>query len=155
MSANAWRPAVERVLATVWIGGLWIVGYLVAPTLFASLDDRQLAGNLAGQMFLIVSYTGLLAGTLLLLSQLMDAGSRWRRQWRVWVLLGMLVLVIVGAFVLQPMMQELKTLGLTPGSEQAARFGMLHGISSVLYLLNSLLGFVLVVAGIRPLGQNA
>ena len=148
-----WRAATERVLLTLWVGGLWIVGYLVAPVLFASLDDRQLAGKLAGEMFNLVSYVGLLTGALLLLSQLKDAGSAWQRRWRMWVLAAMLLLVIVGAFVLQPMMQELKLQGLLPGSEQAARFGLLHGVSSVLYLLTSLLGLSLVLAGIRPQQQ--
>lgn len=149
MSSLGWRPAAERVLATVWIGGLWICGYLVAPLLFASLDDRQLAGSLAGEIFHLMSYIGLLAGVLLLLSALIDAGNSWLRAWRIWALVAMLLLVIVGAFVLQPMMQELKLQGLVAGSEQAGRFGMLHGISSVLYLLTGLLGLALVVAGLR------
>lgn len=148
-----WRAAGERVLLTVWVGGLWIVGYLVAPVLFATLDDRTLAGQLAGQLFGYMGYIGLVAGGLLLISLLSDAGAGWLRAWRIWVLLLMLVLVIVGAFVVQPMMQDLKLQGLLPGSEQAARFGLLHGVSSVLYLLTSLLGLTLVGAAIRP-GQR-
>lgn len=144
-----WRIATERVLLTLWVGGLWIVGYLVAPVLFASLDDRQLAGNLAGQMFQTMSIVGLVAGSLLLISSLMNAGAAWKRAWRFWLLIVMLLLVIAGTYVLQPMMQELKLQGLMPGSEQAARFGMLHGVSSVLYLITSLLGLCLVIAGIR------
>ena len=150
MPVKAWRPAAERVLATFWIGGLWIVGYAVAPALFSLLDDRQLAGMLAGQMFHIMSYVGLLAGSLLLISLLLSAGSSWQRSWRVWVLLAMLALVIVGGFILQPMMQELKLQELIPGSEQATRFRLLHGISSLLYLLTSLLGLALVAVGVRP-----
>jgi len=56
----------------------------------------------------------------------------------------MLGLVIVGEFVLQPMMAELKMEGLVAGSEQAASFARLHGIASILYLINSLAGAVLV-----------
>ena len=33
---------------TLWIGGMWAVGYVVAPMLFATLGDRQLAGVVAG-----------------------------------------------------------------------------------------------------------
>ena len=61
----------------------------------------------------------------------------------------MLVLVAVGAFVIQPQMVALKATGIGPGTEQAAQFGRLHGISSVMYLINSLLGLALVVTGIR------
>ena len=38
----------ERFLLTLWVGGLWIIGYLVTPVLFKTLDNRQLAGELAG-----------------------------------------------------------------------------------------------------------
>ena len=52
------RPAAnvgERVLLTLWVGGLWAIGYMVAPALFATLEDRALAGNLAGLMFEIIA----------------------------------------------------------------------------------------------------
>ena len=60
----------ERILLTLWVGGLWAIGYIAAPTLFAMLDDRKLAGALAGQMFHIISYIGLVCGTLLFISLL-------------------------------------------------------------------------------------
>ncbi|NOX26610.1 MAG: DUF4149 domain-containing protein, partial [Gammaproteobacteria bacterium] len=41
----------ERILLTLWVGGTWTVGYIVAPVLFKFLEaDRQLAGALAGEM---------------------------------------------------------------------------------------------------------
>jgi hypothetical protein len=36
---------------TLWVGGFWAIGYLAAPMLFYNLDDRMLAGMLAGKMF--------------------------------------------------------------------------------------------------------
>jgi hypothetical protein len=34
--------ALYDVALTLWVGGLWTIGYLVAPTLFAALSsDRQ------------------------------------------------------------------------------------------------------------------
>ncbi|MFZ5594387.1 MAG: DUF4149 domain-containing protein [Pseudomonadota bacterium] len=136
----------ERILLTLWVGGLWAIGYLAVPVLFHALDDRQLAGELAGRMFGILSIVGLMCGVLLLIGALYRAGARWQRAWRVWVLLAMLVLVATGFFVLQPMMQDLKAQGLVEGSAQAAKFGRLHGISSIMYLVTSLLGLALVIA---------
>ena len=63
----------------------------------------------------------------------------------------MLLLVAIGEFTLQPMMQALKAAtpqGFVPGSAQAARFGMLHGIASTLFLATSLLGLALVIFGL-------
>jgi MFS family permease len=139
--------AGERVLLTLWVGGLWAIGYIAAPTLFIMQDDRQLAGSLAGQMFHIISYIGLIAGALLSASLLKRAGLHWR----VWVLIVMLVLVAIGEYILQPMMESLKLQGLVEGSAQMKQFGMLHGIASILYLIESLSGLVLVIFG---LGQR-
>ncbi len=135
---------IENLLLTLWVGALFGVGYLAVPVLFASLDDRQLAGELAGEMFRLVGYLGLGAGALLLASFFWQ-GARWR----VWLVVAMLALVVVSVFVLQPMMVELKQHGLVPDSEEAREFARLHGVSSVLYLLTSVLGVGLVLAGPR------
>lgn len=147
----------ERLLLTLWVGSLWAVGYLAVPTLFTMLDDRMLAGMLAGRMFTAVSFIGLGVGTLLLLrAWILEAAPL--SQWRVRLLLMMLVIVLIGEFALQPMMAELKAGGLVEGSDEAARFGLLHGVASILYLINSLAGMVLVVlyarrsAGLRAGG---
>jgi uncharacterized oligopeptide transporter (OPT) family protein len=144
----------ERVLLALWVGGLWISGYLVAPVLFASLDDRQLAGRLAGQVFHLLSYIGLSVGAVLLISLIVQTGRDCLRDSRARILLVMLLLVLLTVSVLQPMMQELKLGGIVSGSEQAAQFGRLHGVSSIVHLINSLLGLWLVATGFQPRGNN-
>ena len=139
----------ERILLTFWIGGMWTVGYIVAPTLFAQLEDRTLAGAVAGQLFSIMSYIGLLAGGILISGQFYYAKAHWHRNWRLWLLFAMLLIIVVGEFYLQPMMADLKLAGLIQGSENAKQFGQLHGIASTLFVINSLLGLVLVVFGLR------
>lgn len=144
------NPAVlttlERLLATLWVGALWAVGYLAVPVLFSYLENRMLAGALAGQMFTALSYLGLVAGSALLAIIGLRRHARWRRS-RLSLVALMLLLVIIGEFVFQPMMAELKRQGLLAGGEQAARFALLHGIASLLYLANSLLGMVVVALG--------
>jgi len=142
--------AGENVLLSLWVGGLWITGYLVVPALFASLDDRMLAGDLAGRVFSLMSWVGLACGGLLLPGTVLRARGRGLKAWRPWVLVAMLGIVAIGLFVLQPQMQALKAQGIGPGSVQAIEFGRLHGVSSLLFLLNSLLGLLLVGAGMRP-----
>ena len=154
ISRSCWLAGIERVMLTLWVGGLWVAGYVVTPALFATLDDRQLAGQIAGQVFGYINYIGLTVGGFLLISVLTRVGKAWSRTWRVWVLIAMLILVIIGGFVLQPMLMELKTGGLVAGSEQATQFGRIHGASSLLYLINSLLGLWLVGVGLRPLNSQ-
>ncbi len=134
----------ERILLSLWVGALWSIGYLAVPTLFASLDDRAMAGMLAGRMFTGVSLIGLGCGTALLVSFWMQ-GVRPLAERRVQLLIAMLVLVVLGEFVLQPQMAALKAEGLIEGSGVAARFGVLHGIASLLYFANSVIGLVLLV----------
>jgi hypothetical protein len=45
-------------LAGLWAGSLWTICGVVAPTLFATLDDRRLAGDLAGRFFEIAAWLG-------------------------------------------------------------------------------------------------
>ncbi len=123
-------PVFERILLTLWVGGLWITGYLVVPTLFAMLDSRMLAGDLAGRIFTLTGWLGLACGGVLLLVVLLRSGQLWVRAWRVWVLVSMLTIVVMGLFVLQPQMQALKLQGIVAGSVQAVAFGRLHGVSS-------------------------
>ena len=153
ISNTCWLTGIERVLLALWIGGLWVTGYLVVPTLFALLDDRQLAGLLAGRLFQTMNYVGLGVGTYLLISVLMSSNEQkstaWRQHWREGVLVTMLLLIAITAFIIQPMMQELKTKGLVEGSVQAVQFSRLHGVSSILFLINSVFGLLLVGAGLR------
>jgi membrane protease YdiL (CAAX protease family) len=137
----------ERLLLTLWVGALWAVGYLAVPTLFALLGDRILAGMLAGRMFTLVSFLGLFCGGVLLLGSVLRQGKSALRSVRVWLLVVMLLLVAVGEFAVQPLMAQLKAQGLAEGSAQATQFARLHGVASVLYLINSLCGLLLVGLG--------
>ena len=144
-----WLQRLENLLLTLWVGAHWSVGYLVAPVLFKTLDDRQMAGMLAGKMFAITAWVGLVVCGILLLSLLIREKMDMLRAWRFWVLNLALILVLVGMFVIQPQMAALKAQGIMPATDVAAEFGKLHGISSVMYLLTSLCGLALVWLGVR------
>lgn len=154
ISRACWWAGTERVLLTLWVGGLWIGGYVVAPILFASLDDRQLAGRIAGLVFQYVNTIGLVAGAVLLLSVIVQTGRACLRDSRAIIVFFMLLLVTLAMAVLQPMMQELKIGGIVSGSEQAAQFGRLHGVSSIMHMVTSLLGLWLVGTGFQPRGKK-
>jgi hypothetical protein len=60
----------------------------------------------------------------------------------------MLLLVLAGQFVLQPILADLKAQALpldVMKSALASQFMTWHGISSILYLIQSLLGIALVL----------
>lgn len=141
--------SLERLLLTLWVGGMLVVGYVVTPVLFSSLGDRMLAGTVAGRLFGFVSLIGLTCGGLLLMVWILRDGRAAVRGWRVWMVCAMLLITLIGEFGLAPRMQELKQAAgaaLVPGSDLYRQFSRLHGLSSVLFLLNSLMGLGLVAA---------
>ena len=136
---------VRLLVAALWAGSLWAVGYLVAPTLFATLNDRTLAGSIAGSMFHVEAMVslgcGVAMGVLLWL-----ATPDWtpkRRRTALLLIVAMVMCTVASHFGLQPMMAELRATGLVDEAVKS-RFGMLHGISSVIYLVQSLLAAWLV-----------
>ncbi|MCL2161125.1 MAG: DUF4149 domain-containing protein [Betaproteobacteria bacterium] len=127
-----------------------MVGYIVTPTLFAMLDDRILAGQIAGRLFSVVAWIGF--GTAVWLLGFMAVRLRRAVLRRVvfWVVVTMLICVVAGA-ILQMEMAALKA-GLESmdvmESARRGQFSMLHGVASAIYLVQSLLG-VWVVVGSR------
>jgi glucan phosphoethanolaminetransferase (alkaline phosphatase superfamily) len=108
------------------------------------------AGAVAAQLFRIQGVLGVVCGILLLglANLLIRRGSDAYRRLR-WLIAGMLVCVLVGYFALQPFMNAMRVAALEAGSDvghsvYAARFGILHGVSSLFYLIESLLGVALV-----------
>ncbi len=145
--------ALYDVALTLWVGGLWAIGYLVAPTLFAALSsDRQTAGMLAGKLFELMGWVGLACATYLLLFLLLRSGRVVMRRWNFWLLLLMLVLTAVSLFGLQPLLAQLKADALPREVMESVlrnRFAAWHGISSILYLVQSVLGLLLVTRAER------
>lgn len=139
---------LASLLTTAWVGSLWAVGYLAVPVLFYAQPDRQLAGMLAGQMFSLVAYLGMVCGLYLLLQRINMSGRASFRQALFWVVTAMLLITLVLQCGIQPVMTNLKLQALpldVMHSTFAGQFKMLHGVSSILYLIQSLLGIFLVV----------
>lgn len=155
MNKAAILASVERVLMTVWIGGLWVSGLVFAPMLFANFE-RELAGDIAGDLFLAMSRIGIGCGLPLLALAVGRAGAKFWRDWNVVVLVAMLLIVVVGEFGVAAQMRQLKALAILEGVSIAGSpdFGRLHAVSSSLYLLECLLGLVLVVRRDRLAAQS-
>ena len=138
---------LNPLLLTLWVGALWMTA-ITASVLFQTIADRQLAGLVAGKLFTIVSYIGLVSGLWLLIQRLAGDGFSAFKQGLFWVLLLMWILVLVGEFGIQPLLAQLKASALPNDVMQsvfASRFRTWHGIASVAYLVECLLGVWLVI----------
>ena len=139
---------LSSLAITLWVGGLWVIGYLAVPILFYAQPDRQLAGMLAGKMFETLGYVGIVCGTYLLIHRWLAVGKQVSRDVSAWLIIVMLCITLLTQFAIQPLMTGLKLQALPLDVMQSAfagQFKMWHGISSIIYLIQSLLGAGLVV----------
>ncbi len=145
----AWMTGNAALLSiTAWVGSLWGVGFLAVPVLFHAQPDKMLAGMLAGHMFALVSYTGMICGSYLLVYIAVRFGRQAVRQPAFLIVCAMLALVLGSEFGLQPQMAALKALAHpldVMSSAYAGRFDMLHKIATTFYVAKSLLGAALVL----------
>jgi hypothetical protein len=149
---NRWSDNLALIVVTVWVGALWAIGYLAAPTLFMALASKQTAGMLAGKMFTLVAYVGMVSALYLLIHRLVRYGASALRQAFFWIVLVMLLLALAGHFGIQPVIAGLKAQAMPADVMQsmfADRFRTWHGIASIAYLLQSLLGIALVLKAER------
>jgi uncharacterized membrane protein len=148
---------VASLLAlAIWVGGLAVLGFVVAPLVFSTLEAQDPAGGraLAGLVFGAVfarfqDWAWVLgAGLIMLLGARALLGPRPRRLgWRLWTIAAMLALSLYTAFVLTPRIDRIRrdTAGsvssLPDTDPRKQEFGRLHGLSNV-FMLVTLLGGV-------------
>jgi hypothetical protein len=129
------------MISGLLFGGLITVGFLVTPSLFFVLADKQVAGMIAGEIFKNTSLFSLLISVFLLIySNLLVKRGLNLYKWSRWLLLVSIVLTLIGTFIVQPMMNDLRELALSEGapvmqSPQAKEFKTLHQLSSVLFTI--------------------
>lgn len=141
---------IFSLISGLWVGSFITIGFLVVPVLFSSLGDRQVAGMVAASLFKSTAYIGVFISMILMVmaNHLVRHGKSQYRLTR-WILLGMLACTVGAAFILIPWMNSLRDQALYLGlsvreSTNAVLFNRLHGASSILFMMQVLLGLVLV-----------
>lgn len=140
--------ALYTLVIAIWLGSQMAIGYIVAPVLFSQLADRTLAGELAGGMFSVMAWVSLACGVYLLLYLIAIKRRGVFRSSVFWLVTLMLGITAISHFGIQPLMAQLKHDALPlPVTESAFhdRFALWHGVSSGLYLLQTIFGIALVI----------
>ena len=130
------------LLTSLWLGMQVMAGYIAAPILFERLGKQE-AGNIAGMLFSINNYFGLLAWTVAWLVVRSNRNRSFSDNCKAAPKFIILLLLLTASnqFLISPVIAAHKTgtanwlLSLLGGS-----FGMWHGISSIIYLVCSVLG---------------
>ena len=113
-------------LVTLWAGSLWTVCFIVAPQLFATLPERKLAGQMAARLFHIETWLGV-AIAILLIAVLAARKALGASKSTLWIVLLTAAAPLASEIILGPMMDAARA------ANDMGRFGMLHGVSAVLF----------------------
>ncbi|KAF7598201.1 MAG: hypothetical protein CGU28_13700 [Candidatus Dactylopiibacterium carminicum] len=148
---SRFADTLYAVAITLWVGALWAIGYISAPTLFEYVVDRSFAGVLAGRQFAIVAWVGIICAVYALIYQFFREGLGAFRLLAFWLIVLMLVLTLIGHFGVTPVIERLRPelARDVMASVVRSRFATWHGIASVLWLIQSVLGVGLVSLLIR------
>jgi phage-related holin len=140
---------LRLLVAVFWAGSLWTIGYLVAPTLFATLHDSALAGTIVGSLLAREAWVSIVCAALLLVlvgtARSIDTVLKRRLAIVILVMLACALAIYLGV---QPAMAALKEAagGVSMRqSPQWTQFAILHGVSQLLYVVESVLAAVLVI----------
>ena len=148
--------ALYSICITLWAGGLLAIGYVAVPVLFLNLQDKSLAGTLAGHMFAVGGWIALVCGSYLLLYLGRVHGKGALRNPVAWLVAVMLFISLIAQFGIHPVVAGLRAEAMPLPVMQSALaqdFARWHGVSNVLHMIQVLLGIALVVLqskGRRP-----
>ncbi len=134
----------RRLLLALWAGLLVGIGGLVAPTLFAILANRVVAGGIAAELFRRTTFVSIaVALVLCLVAPVARAGAA--RLWRL-APLGPAALLALGEFAVKPMLEAARA-----ASGPAGRaFIAWHATSAALFALATLIVMALLVRELKP-----
>lgn len=142
---------VLRLFLALWCAAQLVIGYLVLPVAFATLDSPVQAGALAARLLSAVGGWGVVVTVAALLAMRVARRPLLVVQPRPWLpaallaVAGLIALALVG--VLQPSMAQLKVEALplaVMDSPFADAFSWRHRLSTALYGVQSLAALVLM-----------
>jgi len=141
-------PAARLLVSALWAGSLWALGYIAAPAAFAVLESGQ-AGNLVATLLSRQAWLSIACALLLfvLLRVSKDLAPA-RRRFLNLLVLAMLACTLVIFVGLQPAMAHLRELageGGVRASPYWTRFAVMHGVSQLFHIVQSVLGAWLLV----------
>ena len=140
---------LRLLVAALWAGSLWTVGYLVAPILSNTLPDRKMFGNIAAGIFRGEAWLTVACALAMFLLVMLATDLDAKRKRTLHIIVGsMLACTLIGYFGMQPVMAMLRESAGAQGvmdSDLRMKFGIVHGVAALIYLVQSVLGVTLVL----------
>ena len=147
-SAGRRLAAARLLVAALWAGTLWALGYIAAPAVFAAVPST-VAGDVVAVLLNRLGWVSIGCAALMLvlvrLSSDLDAA---RRRSLNLLVLAMLACALVMWAGLQPAMAQMRELAGPSGvraSPYWTQFAVMHGVSQLFHVIESLLAAALVL----------
>lgn len=136
-----------KLFLPIWAGSLWWM-IIVAKVLFDKIPTAFLAGKVAGQLFHYLSYFSLGMSVLIFFHLFKYHGWSSVKSSQFWLILFIAVIVLINFFGIQPTLEALK-INAQPKEVMesifADRFAMWHGISSISFIVKTVLVTILML----------
>lgn len=150
---------IQLCTLALWLGGAILFSAVVAPTLFAVLPARTLAGAVVGRVLPVIFYSGMILGALIVALELRE-NHGW--SWRGRETAGAVVVAscAIAQLLIAPRIERLRAeIGgvlenLAPDDARRAAFGRLHGASVAWLGLAMIAAAVAAVLAARALRSN-
>ncbi|MGH8855137.1 MAG: DUF4149 domain-containing protein [Telluria sp.] len=140
--------AVRLLVAVLWAGALWALGYIAAPAVFAAVPST-VAGDVVAVLLTRLAWVSIGCAALMLVlvrvSPDLDGGRRRSLNLLVLAMLACTLVIFVG---LQPAMAQLRELagaGEVRASPYWTQFAVMHGVSQLFHVVESVLAAFLVL----------
>jgi len=133
---------LAAVILSLWAGSLWTICAIAAPAAFAVLD-RPGAGRLAAALFRIETWLGFACAMMLFAAAFVHKPLA-PRLGPPWLIAATAAAPLFSELVLSPMMAAARA------ANDMSRFGLLHGVSAVLFVAAAVGALLLVLRFNRP-----
>jgi len=145
---SAARIAGARLLvAVLWAGALWALGYIAAPAVFAAVPS-VVAGDVVAQLLTRLGWVSVGCASAIFVLVHLSSDLAGRKRFLNLLVLAMLACALVMWAGLQPAMAQLRELA-GPGGVRASpywtQFAVMHGVSQLFHVIESVLAAVLVL----------
>jgi len=146
----------------VWLGGIIFFAFVLAPTVFAVLPTRQLAGNVVSRALPLLHWAGIASGLVFAFTSMvqarMTAGSAEPFAARHLLIYLMILLTLVSQFAVGGKMMALRTQmsvidNIPQDDPRRVEFNRLHQWSTRLESAVLLLGLAVLYLTVRRLSQ--
>lgn len=136
-----------KLAMTFWIGGTLTIGFIVVPLLFKSVDEIS-AATIAGQLFNINAYIGIISLMLALIHEGLSHRFTLFRLRKFWYIIAMLAILVINYFAIFPIIVELRSKLLDLANHviiHSSSFNFWHSLSAILFIITCILGVLYIL----------